>query len=338
LLDEPTRGVDIGAKSEIYRIIDDLAKSGIGIIVISSELPEVVGMADRVLVMRDGAQVAFDELARFTRSSLVELMVGRETDHFYPDRPATIAGAAPRLALRNVSVALRLRDVSLDFPGGSITAIAGLEGHGQALVAEVLAGALAPTSGDVLVDGSPARLTSPGSAVRRGIGYVPPDRRLDGLLLEKSVAANLILAAARRLFRFGLVSRRRERAATDGVVKRLAVKCSSTAQPVLELSGGNQQKVLVGRWLLHDKLSVLVLNDPTRGVDVGSRAQIYTVIRELADRGVAVVLVSTDLQEILGLSDQVYVMYSGRVTGRLDTASATEASVMHLATGGGEDA
>jgi ABC-type sugar transport system ATPase subunit len=335
VLDEPTSSLEGPQVDLLFAAVRRLAAAGTAVVFVSHRIEELFEICDRVLVMRDGAQVAFDDVARLTRHSLVELMVGRESNQLYPDRPTTVASTAPRIALRNVSVALRIVDVSLDFPGGAVTAIAGLEGHGQALVAEVVAGALTPTSGEVLVEGTPVRLPSPRSAVRRGIGYVPPDRRLEGLLLEKSVAANLILAAARRLFRFGLVTHRRERSATDGVVQRLAVKCSSTAQPVLELSGGNQQKVLLGRWLLHDELSVLVLNDPTRGVDVGSRAQIYAVIRELADRGVAVVLVSTDLQEILGLSDQVYVMYSGRVTGRLDTADATEASVMHLATGGG---
>ena len=338
ILDEPTSSLEGPQVDLLFAAVRHLAAAGTAVVFVSHRMEELFELCDRVLVMRDGAQVAFDDLARLTRNSLVELMVGRETEHFYPDRPPIVADAAPRIALRHVSVASRLVDVSLDFPGGAVTAIAGLEGHGQALVAEVLAGALSPTAGEVLVEGSPVRLASPRQAVRHGIGYVPPDRRLDGLLLEKSVAANLILAAARRLFRFGLVTHRRERKATADVVRRLAVKCSSTAQPVLELSGGNQQKVLVGRWLLHDELSVLVLNDPTRGVDVGSRAQIYAVIRELANRGVAVVLVSTDLQEILGLSDQVYVMYSGQVTGRLETAGASEASVMHLATGGAQGA
>jgi ABC-type sugar transport system ATPase subunit len=186
----------------------------------------------------------------------------------------------------------------------------------------------------VRIGGEDVHLRSPQSAVRRGIGYIAPNRRLDGLLLDKSVSANMTLAAAPRIFRAGVLSPGRERAVVSDVVKRLAVKCSSLFQPIIELSGGNQQKVLIGRWLLYDKLQVLVLNDPTRGVDVGSRAQIYTVIRELASRGVAVVLVSTDLQEILGLSDQIYVMYAGRVTGRLEADGASESAVMHLATGG----
>lgn len=335
ILDEPTSSLEGPQVELLFAAVRRLSTQGTAVVFVSHRMDELFALCTRVLVMRDGAQVAFGDLGRHTRGSLVELMVGRETDSFYPERPEVDLGAPARVSLREVSVDRRIVDVSLDFPGGVITAIAGLEGHGQALVAEVLAGAVTPTAGKVLVSGHPVRLGSPRVAVRHGIGYIPPDRRLEGLLLEKSVAANLILAAARRLFRFGLVSRRRERQVTGEIINRLSIKCASTAQSAIDLSGGNQQKVLVGRWLLYDDLRILVLNDPTRGVDVGSRVQIYAVIRELAARGVAVVLVSTDLQEILGLSDQVYVMYAGRVTGRLDTVGSTESAVMHLATGGG---
>ncbi len=333
ILDEPTSSLERPQVELLFAAVRRLAAGGTAVLFVSHRMEELFELCDRVLVMRDGEQVAFGPLADLTREALVELMVGRATNHFYPDRPDVDLAAPARMALRGVTTA-RLRDVSLDVPAGVITAIAGLEGHGQGTVAEILAGAQTPDAGKVLLAGEPVRLRSPRQAVRRGVGYVPPDRRREGLLLDKSVSANLILAAARRLFRGGIVTRRRERSVVSPVVARLAVKCTSPFQRVVELSGGNQQKALVGRWLMHADLSVLVLNDPTRGVDVGSRAQIYEVIRELAARGVAVVLVSTDLQEILGLSDQIYVMYSGRVTGRLDTADATEASVMHLATGG----
>jgi ABC-type sugar transport system ATPase subunit len=334
ILDEPTSSLEGPQVELLFAAIRRLSAAGTAVIFVSHRMEELFAVCDRVLVMRDGQQIEFGDLAGHSRISLVESMVGREATAFYPDRPDVDLVAASVISLNEVRVAGRISDVTIGFPAGAITAIAGLEGHGQAEVAEVLAGARKPTAGTVRMGSEDAYLRSPRAAVRRGIGYIPPNRRLDGLLLDKSVSANMTLAAAPRIFRSGVLSPRRERTVVSEVVSRLAVKCSSLFQPIIELSGGNQQKVLIGRWLLYDKLQVLVLNDPTRGVDVGSRAQIYGVIRELASRGVAVVLVSTDLQEILGLSDQIYVMYAGEVTGRLDADGASESAVMHLATGG----
>ncbi|WP_179950900.1 sugar ABC transporter ATP-binding protein [Xylanimonas oleitrophica] len=341
ILDEPTSSLEGPQVELLFRAVRRLAAAGTAVVFVSHRMDELFELCDRVLVMRDGAQVDFGDLATRTRADLVASMVGRETTSFYPDRAAPDAvraadEATAAVELDGVSVAGRLHDVSVSFPAGVITAVAGLEGHGQSDLAEVVAGVRRPDHGTVRRSGRAVRFATPRAAVRAGIGYVAPDRRLDGLLLDQSITANAMLAAAPRIFRSGFVSARKERATVLGVVQTLAVRCASVLQPVVELSGGNQQKVLVGRWLIDDDLQVLVLNDPTRGVDVGSRAQIYDVVRALADRGVAVLLVSTDLQEILGLADQVYVMYAGRVTGRLPADGATEQSVMHLATGGND--
>jgi ABC-type sugar transport system ATPase subunit len=333
ILDEPTSSLEQPQVDLLFAAVRRLAAAGTAVVFVSHRMEEVFDLCDRLLVMRDGQQVEFGALAGHSRASLVESMVGRETSTLYPDRADELS-PVPEVELVGVSLVGRLHDVSLSFPAGAITAIAGLDGHGQGEVAEVLAGARRPSSGTVAVRGEPVRFSSPRAAVRRGIGYVPPDRRLDGLLLDKSVAANATLAAAPGLHRGGVLSTRRENRLVRDLVSRLAVKATSIRQPVIELSGGNQQKVLVGRWLAFRGLRVLVLNDPTRGVDVGSRAQIYEVVRELADSGVAVVLVSTDMQEVLGLSDQVYVLYSGRVSGHLTAAEATESAVMHHAMGG----
>lgn len=334
ILDEPTSSLEGPQVELLFAAIRRLSSAGSAVIFVSHRMQELFDVCDQVLVMRDGQQIEFNDLAQHSRQSLVESMVGRETSVIYSDRPGADLTPAPVISMEAVGLEGKFSDISLNFPAGAVTAIAGLDGHGQSEVAEVIAGARRPSTGVVRIDGQDVKLPSPHSAVQRGIGYIAPNRRLDGLLLDKSVAANMTLAAAPRIFRSGLLSHRRERGVVSQVIERLAVKCSSLLQPIIELSGGNQQKVLIGRWMIYDKLRVLVLNDPTRGVDVGSRAQIYTVIREMASRGVAVVLVSTDLQEILGLSDQVYVMYAGRITGRLDSDEATESAVMHLATGG----
>lgn len=333
ILDEPTSSLEGPQVELLFAAVRRLAAAGTAVIFVSHRMEELFDLCDRLLVMRDGRQIEFGALAGHDRQSLVESMVGRETSTFYPDRAAEIP-SEPEIALSGVGLRDRLHDIDLAIPAGAITAIAGLDGHGQGEIAEILAGARKPTSGTVTLRGETVRFAGPRAAVRRGVGYIPPNRRLDGLLLAKPVAANATLAASPRLHRGGLFSPRREGKVVRDLVSRLAVKASSIHQPVIELSGGNQQKVLVGRWLIFRGLRVLVLNDPTRGVDVGSRAQIYSVIRELAEQGVAVVLVSTDMQEILGLSDQIYVVYSGRITGRLDSADATESAVMHYAMGG----
>ncbi|MFL2000062.1 sugar ABC transporter ATP-binding protein [Microbacterium sp. A1-JK] len=338
ILDEPTSSLENPQVELLFAAVRRLSAAGSAVVFVSHRMDELFELCDRVLVMRDGRQVDEGPLAERTRDQLVASMVGREASDLYPPRDARgdekdAAGPAA-VELVDVSLDGSLSSVDLRVTAGSITAIAGLEGHGQSEVAEVVAGVRTPTSGTLRRAGRPVRLRSPRQAVRSGIGYVAPDRRLDGLLLDQSISANALLAAMPRLFPSGIVSPRRARQVVQRVVSHLAVKHAALTQPIVELSGGNQQKVLIGRWLVDDGLEVLVLNDPTRGVDVGSRAQIYQSIRELTERGVAVLLVSTDLQEILGLSDEVYVMYSGRITGRLDSRTATETAVMHLATGG----
>lgn len=333
ILDEPTSSLEGPQVALLFAAVRRLAAAGTAVIFVSHRMEELFELCDRLLVMRDGQQIEFGALAGHDRQSLVDSMVGRETSTLYPDRASSVA-TDPEIALTGVGLDDRLNDIDLAIPAGAVTAIAGLDGHGQGEIAEILAGARRPTRGSISVRGETVRFSGPRSAVRRGVGYIPPNRRLDGLLLDKSVAANATLTASPRLHRGGFFSPRREGRVVRDLVARLAVKASSIHQPVIELSGGNQQKVLIGRWLIFRGLRVLVLNDPTRGVDVGSRAQIYAVIRELAESGVAVVLVSTDMQEILGLSDQIYVVYAGRITGRLESAEATESAVMHYAMGG----
>lgn len=334
ILDEPTSSLESPQVALLFAAVRRLSEIGTAVIFVSHRMDELFELCDRVLVMRDGSQVEFGPLEGHTSKSLVESMVGRESSTLYPERrDSQNTNKAAEIELRSVSLSGHLHDVSLAFQPGRITAIAGLEGHGQGEIAELLAGARRPSMGTVVVRGRSMTFRSPRAAVRKGIGYVPPNRRLDGLLLDKSVWANAILAASPRLSTLAVHNARKERSAVTKLVQRLTVKASSIHQPVIELSGGNQQKVLVGRWLIYPGLRVLVLNDPTRGVDVGSRAQIYRVIRELADSGVAVALISTDMQEILGLSDDTYVVYAGRVTGYLTASEATESAIMHYAMG-----
>lgn len=334
ILDEPTSALENPQVELLFAAVRRLSAIGTAVIFVSHRMDELFELCNRVLVMRDGGQVEFGPLEGHTSKSLVETMVGRESSSLFPERPNFLgADEVPEIELHSATLAGHLHDISLAFHAGRITAIAGLEGHGQGEIAELLAGARRPTAGSVVVRGRTTKFRSPRAAVRRGIGYVPPNRRLDGLLLDKSISENAILASSPRLSNSAMYKARKQRLAVAKLVQRLAVKAASIHQSVIELSGGNQQKVLVGRWLIYPGLRVLVLNNPTRGVDVGSRAQIYRVVRELADSGVAVVLVSTDMQEILGLSDDTYVVYSGRVTGYLVASEVTESAILHHAMG-----
>lgn len=341
ILDEPTSALENDQVEILFTAVRRLRDLGTAVIFVSHRMHELFELCDKLLVMRDGRQVEFGSIAGHTPKSLAESMVGRQSSELYPARPDVELKSRdelPFVELRNLSIEGYLYEISLKIRPGRVTAIAGLEGHGQGVIAELLAGARKHSSGSLLLFGKETNLHSPRDAVGKGIGYVPPNRRLDGLLLEKSVSANVLLAAAPRLSPGGFSNLKKERSIVNKLVSRLEVKTTSTEQSVIELSGGNQQKVLVGRWLIYPGLRALILNDPTRGVDVKSRSQIYSVISELADGGVAVVLVSTDMQEILGLSDEVYVVYSGHITGHLMASEADENSIMRHSMGLDESA
>ncbi|MCT2582297.1 sugar ABC transporter ATP-binding protein [Actinophytocola gossypii] len=332
ILDEPTSSLESTQVDVLHALVVRLARRGTGIVFVSHRMNELFRFCTKVAVLRGGELAEEGDLADYSHDRLISAMVGRDVSDLYPARTDAAGRTDPVLALREVS-GHGLHDITLDVVPGRVTGIAGLEGHGQSAIAEVLAGVRAPTSGQVLVAGAPTRLNSPAKAIAAGVGYVPSDRRTAGLALALSVAENMALvggAGIRGRFWF---RPRRQAAAVREVAARLALRSSSTGQAVGELSGGNQQKVLFGRWLLRADLRVLVLDDPTRGVDVGAREEIFGLLRELTARGVAVVLVSTDIQELLGMADDIVVIYEGRITGTVPGGDATEERVLALAMG-----
>ena len=332
ILDEPTSSLEPSQVDLLHAATERLKAAGTSVIFVSHRLEEVFRFADEIAVMRSGALVGAGPASDFTRESLVASMVGRELEQLYPDRTAAREDAAPILTFDAVG-GHGVHDVSLTVKPGQIVGIAGLEGHGQHVVAELAAGVRRVRTGSIAIDETRAKLRSPREAIAAGIAFVPPDRRSSGLMLPLSIAENLTVAAAHRLHPSRLLSRAVEQRAIGPVAERLRLRYASMEQRVGELSGGNQQKVLFGRWLLVPNLRLLVLDDPTRGVDVGARAEIYSVLRELADRGVGVLLVSTDMLELIGLADEIHVMYEGAVRGTVPGHSATEEEIMTLASG-----
>lgn len=334
IMDEPTSSLTQKETEQLYTVIDGLKAAGVSVLYISHRLAEVKRVADRVVVLRDGRNAGELAKADVTHDNMVRLMVGRDLKQFYPKVKRSGTGGAPVLSARD----LRFRGgpdapVSLDVRAGEILGTAGLVGAGRTELSEAVFGARTVTAGEILLDSKPVRIKSPADAIAAGILLVPEDRRLHGLILPESVGFNLSLPNLDALGSPFGVKRRAESALHATWIERLRVKTPSAAQPVGLLSGGNQQKVVYGKWLARAP-RVLILDEPTRGVDVGAKAEIYALIDELAGTGVAVWMITSDMEELLGMSDRVLVMHEGRVAGELAGAQLTEEAVMRLATGG----
>jgi ribose transport system ATP-binding protein len=335
IMDEPTSSLSQSETDRLYEVIADLKRAGVAVLYISHRLAEVRAVADRVTVLRDGKNAGELSREQISHAAIVRLMVGRDLRQFYARQHPARPDAPVRLELRNVRYAGGpATPVSFAVRGGEVVGLAGLVGAGRTELAEALFGVRHVTEGEVLIDGKPARIRSPRQAVARGLLLAPEDRRLHGLILADSVEDNLSLPNLDRLSTAGLVSHRREAVLAQDTVTKLRVKTPRLRQPVGLLSGGNQQKVVFGKWLARGP-KVLILDEPTRGVDVGSKAEIYALMDQLAGAGVAILMISSDLEEVLGMSDRVLVLHEGHLAGELPRAGLSEEAVMHLATGGG---
>ncbi|HKB02340.1 MAG TPA: sugar ABC transporter ATP-binding protein [Gemmataceae bacterium] len=333
VMDEPTSSLTQKETERLYEVIAGLRAAGVSIIYISHRLAEVKRCADRVTVLRDGKNAG--ELARheINHDAIVRLMVGRDLKGFYPRTHRGIRDGAPALELRYVTYSGGPpAPVSFSLRGGEIVGMAGLVGAGRTELAEALFGLRPITHGEVCLDGRAVTIRHPSDAVEAGLLMAPEDRRLNGLVLEKGVGFNLSLPNLDMFSSGGLVSATKERTSSRALCDRLRVKTPSIYQAVALLSGGNQQKVVLGKWLARTP-RVLILDEPTRGVDVGARSEIYALMDKLAADGVALWMISSDLEEILGMSDRVLVMHEGRLAGELPRERLTEEAVMRLATG-----
>jgi rhamnose transport system ATP-binding protein len=329
LMDEPTASLTEREVERLFRVIAALRADGVGIIYISHRLEEVFTVADRITVLRDGSTVATRPVGDIDRGELIRLMVGRELAAVFPKREVAIG--EPALEVRDLtSRAAGIRGVSLTVRRGEIVGVAGLVGSGRTELAEALFGLRPVDAGEILVHGRVRRIQSPSDAIAAGIAYVPEDRRQHGVVLDMSLAANASLASLDAVSVRGLIDRRAERARAGEHVERLRIKTPSVLAEVGTLSGGNQQKVALARWL-STRPSVIILDEPTQGVDVGSKAEIHGLMQMLAEDGLAILMISSELPEILGMSDRIVVMRAGQVRGELTRAEATQSSVLALA-------
>ena len=329
VLDEPTAALADHEVELLFKLVRRLQERGIGMLYISHRLREVFTLADRITVLKDGALVKTLPTSETDSRGLVNLMVGRELDGYFPPRGDAADLGEVRLAVKNVSTPL-LRDVSLQVRAGEIVGLAGLQGSGRTELARAIFGADPLAGGSIEIDGKAVRINSPRAAIRAGLGFITEDRKLEGLALAQSIADNMLLAVRTV---FPGVRRRR----TEGLmsVKELAevtdLRARGPEQEVRFLSGGNQQKVVLAKWL-ETRPQVLIFDEPTRGIDVGAKAGIHDLIRKLAKEGVAVLMISSELPELIGMSDRILVMHEGALAGELP-AGAGEPDIMQLATG-----
>lgn len=329
VLDEPTAALSRAEAVQLYRIVREMREAGVGLVYISHRMEEVWQLADRVTVFRDGAHVGTREMAEVTPSDVVRMMVGRQLDDLYQHEPRTPG-----------EVLLEVRDLegggvgplSLEVRAGEVVCLAGLIGSGRTEAARMIFGADRRDRGQVRVEGRAVDARSPRQAILGGLAMVPESRKEQGLFLPHSVEDNIAVSSLERHARVGVLDRRGIRRAVTAQMDRLRLRRSALRLPVSALSGGNQQKAALARWLMRDA-QVLILDEPTRGVDIGAKAEIYALVNELTARGKAVLVISSDLPEAIGISDRILVMRNGRLVRELASATATEEDVMSHATG-----
>ena len=327
-MDEPTASLADEEVQILFRLIRQLRDSGVTLIFVSHRLDEVFEIADRITVLRDGQVVGTLAIAEASPDRVVQLMVGRTIEEQFPKAPPQRGDIV--LEVRHLWTKDLLRDVSLTVRRGEIVGLAGLVGAGRSELARAIFGADPIARGTLLLEGKPYKPRHPGDAVRQGIGYVPEDRKRSGLLLNFRLFSNHTLASLKKFVRGGRLVQRLEVRAIERWMRELSIRAQSAHQQAASLSGGNQQKLVLSKWLeLSPRL--LILDEPTRGVDVGAKVELYEIINRLAAAGTAILMISSDLPEVLGMSDRLVVMHEGRVTGEFDRAQATKERVMAAA-------
>ncbi|MDF2399166.1 ATP-binding cassette domain-containing protein [Pseudomonas sp. 3MA1] len=330
IMDEPTSAITDKEVAHLFSIIADLKAQGKGIIYITHKMNEVFAIADEVAVFRDGAYIGLQRADSLDGDSLISMMVGRELSQLFPQRDKPIGELL--LKVRDLRLDGVFDGVSFDLHAGEILGIAGLMGSGRTNVAETLFGITPSDGGEIVLDGQPLRIGDPHRAIEKGLALLTEDRKLSGLFPCLSVLENMEVAVLPHYAGGGFIQQKALRALCEDMCRKLRVKTPSLEQCIDTLSGGNQQKALLARWLM-TKPRILILDEPTRGIDVGAKAEIYRLIAALASEGMAVIMISSELPEVLGMSDRVMVMHEGELMGILDRSEATQERVMQLASG-----
>jgi ABC-type sugar transport system ATPase subunit len=333
IMDEPTAALTSEETGNLFKIINMLKSEGRSIIFISHRLDEIKTISDRVTVLRDGKRIDTRLTAELVRDDIIRMMVGRPITEQIPKADMEIGEVA--LEVNNLTRNGQFRDVSITVRQGEIVGLAGLVGSGRTEVAQTIFGIYPADSGTVKINGKPLSMKSPAEAIAKKIAYVTEDRQHDGLFLDFSIANNITSAAWWKVYKKGIFRPEAEKQAVSGYVDKLRIRLHSVKQKVKELSGGNQQKVVLSKWMLSEP-DVLILDEPTRGIDVGAKAEVYHFINALVKQGKAVLMISSELEEIRGLSDRTYVMHEGSISAVFDRSEMNDEAIMLAAVGGGE--
>jgi ABC-type sugar transport system ATPase subunit len=324
IMDEPTAALTEADVKTLFEIVRLLRERGVAIIYISHRLEEVFELADRVSVLRDGHYVGTKLVAETSEPELISMMVGRTIDNLYPKVETQVG--APMLEVEGIGAGPDCRNVTLTVRAGEIVGLAGLVGSGRSEFAQVVFGITPAEKGSIRVDNKPVRIKSPAEAMKLGIAYVPEDRGLQGLIRQMNIRQNVSLAVLQSLVKGGFIDRKSERGLADSTIEKLSIRAFGGEQVVNKLSGGNQQKVVVGKWLASNP-RLLIMDEPTRGIDVGAKSEIHRLISLLAQQGLAILMISSDLPEIMGMSDRILVMREGSIVAEFKRENATQEQI-----------
>ena len=331
IMDEPTAALTQSETENLFKVVNSLREKGVSIVYISHRMEEIFELCDRITILRDGTYIDTRYIKDITMDDIVQMMIGREIGERYPARHVQIGGEVIRV--EGLTHQKLFRDVSFSVRAGEVLGVSGLMGAGRTEIMQAIFGNLPIVSGKIFIEGKEVSIHNPRQAIAAGIGFITEDRKTEGLLLEKSIAENIELANLGKVSKKSVLSKSKGAELVKRGIEEFRIRCFGPEHECGNLSGGNQQKVVLAKWIYTDP-KILILDEPTRGVDIGAKKEIYNVINDLAAQGVAVIMVSSELPEVLGMSDRVMVVHEGHVTGIIDGAAADQAKVMTLATGG----
>ena len=331
IMDEPTAALTQSETEVLFEVIKSLRKKGVSIVYISHRMEEIFELCDRITILRDGSYIDTKYIKDITMDDIVQMMIGREIGERYPKRDVKIGDEV--FKVEGLTSGKIFHDVSFSVRAGEVLGVAGLMGAGRTEIMQAIFGNLAKDSGTIYIEGKEVKIKNPRQAIAAGIGFITEDRKTEGLLLEKSIADNITIANLNKVSKHSVLSKDKSEELVKKGIEEFRVKCFGPEHECNNLSGGNQQKVVLAKWIYTDP-KILILDEPTRGVDIGAKKEIYSVINDLAAKGVAVIMVSSELPEVLGMSDRIMVVREGEVRGILDGADADQAKIMTLATGG----
>lgn len=331
IMDEPTAALTESETQVLFEVIESLKAKGVSIVYISHRMEEIFQLCDRITILRDGQYVGTENICDITMDGVVQMMIGREIGERFPQRDVTIGEEVIRV--ENLTHNKMFRDVNFSVRAGEVLGVSGLMGAGRTEIMQAIFGNLPIESGKIYIEGKEVHIRNPKQAIEAGIGFITEDRKTEGLLLEKSIAENIELCNLEKVSNRSILSRNKGAELVKKGIDEFRIRCFGPEHECSNLSGGNQQKVVLAKWIYTDP-KILILDEPTRGVDIGAKKEIYNVINDMAARGVAVIMVSSELPEVLGMSDRIMVVHEGHVTGIIDGKTADQAKVMTLATGG----